>query len=201
MPVHWLLCDYGNVLCLDQSEQDRLALAGVAGLAADRFSAAYWATRDTYDRGDLSAAAYWAGVCGAPVAPDRLERLVALDVVSWTHPNGPVLATLRKARRAGLRTALLSNAPVEIARAAERLDWLEGFAPRVFSCDVGETKPASAVYARALARLAAPAGDVVFVDDRAANVAAAAELGIVAVQVSAPARPEELEALLAGRQS
>lgn len=190
--ARWLLCDYGNVLCLDQPADDRRTLAAAAGLCEWAFADAYWADREAYDQGLLTAAAYWAGVVGRPVAGGELERLVALDVASWTHPSAPALAAVEHARAAGWRTALLSNAPLEIARAAGRLPWLAAFSPQLFSCDLGRVKPDPSIFTAALERLGAAPGDVCFVDDRPANVEAARQCGMAALHYR---QPSQLEAL------
>lgn len=188
----WLLCDYGNVLCLDQPAADRRALAEAAGRDEASFAAAYWAGRDAYDRAAVGAAAYWSAVCGRELSAAEVGRLVALDVASWTHPNRPALAAVARARAAGLATAILSNAPVEIARAAERLPWLAAFSPRLFSCDLGALKPEPAAYALAVERLGAAPGAVCFVDDRPANVEGARRSGLAAVRYREPAQLDRL---------
>lgn len=188
----WLLCDYGNVLSIDQPEAERLALASEAGLSEAAFAAAYWRHRDPYDRGMLTAAEFWSQVCGTHLGPDRLARLVRLDVASWTHPRTASIEALARARRRGLRTALLSNAPIEIARAVEHLPWLGGVAPRLFSCDLGTAKPDRPAFVAALEAIGADPGEVVFVDDRADNVAAAAALGIATTLFRDPSQLDEL---------
>ena len=51
--VTWLLCDYGEVLSLPQSADDRVGLEEAAGGGGHRFWDAYWAQRPGYDRADL----------------------------------------------------------------------------------------------------------------------------------------------------
>src|SRR6201999_3412235 len=66
--VTWLLCDYGEVLCLAPSIVDRAALMAAAdwkGAEGD-FWQAYWADRPAYDRADLSVEEYWTRVLGYP---------------------------------------------------------------------------------------------------------------------------------------
>jgi putative hydrolase of the HAD superfamily len=71
--------------------------------------------------------------------------------------------------------------------------------PQLFSCDLGEVKPSPTVFVRALEHLGAPPEGVCFVDDRPANVEAARQLGITAVQFDGPAQLHRLvEATLAG---
>lgn len=193
--MRWLLCDYGNVLSLDQPEEERRALAAEAGLGEEAFALAYWARRDPYDKGEVTAGEFWVQVCGHRLDPGRLARLVELDVRSWTHPRLATLEAVARATGRGLAPAVLSNAPVEIARAADGLPWLQGFAPRLFSCDLGEVKPAEAVFAWALDRLGARPDEVVFVDDRPVNVEGARRVGIEGIVFSHPAQLDAIGAL------
>lgn len=140
----------------------------------------YWEHRPAYDRGDLSAGAYWQSVLGARTAPAArlLGELVSIDVASWLHPNHETLAAAARAGESGWRLAILSNAPFEVAGAIDELEWLSAFSPRLFSCRMGHVKPHADAFAFSLDALGAPAGAVWFFDDREANVAAAASAGI-----------------------
>jgi putative hydrolase of the HAD superfamily len=181
--VAWLICDYGEVLCVAPPAVRWEALVEASrwdrGLA--EFHDVYWADRPAYDRGDASAAAYWQGVLRRPVQGEDLDNLVARDIDMWTNPHPPALAAAARARDRGLRLALLSNAPVEVAAAVDSLEWLSEFEVRLFSCRLREVKPSAAIYRLALAALGAAPGEVVFVDDRPANVSGAQALGIRSV--------------------
>jgi putative hydrolase of the HAD superfamily len=72
-----------------------------------------------------------------------------------------------------------------------QLPELASFEHLIFSCELKTGKPDPACYHAALATLAAPAGDVIFIDDRAENVAAAAALGLRSVQFTTPAAARE----------
>jgi putative hydrolase of the HAD superfamily len=54
------------------------------------------------------------------------------------------------------------------------------FDPVLFSCELGARKPDPAIFGAALARLDCAPADVLFLDDRPANVAAARALGLAA---------------------
>jgi putative hydrolase of the HAD superfamily len=184
----WLLCDYGEVLSQPQSESDFAAIAHSAGRHDDRFWADYWEHRPAYDRADITAADYWTAVIGRrhDVEPDQLEHLIALDVASWLHPNVASVQAARRAQDRGHRLAILSNAPIEVAAGIDGLDWLVPFAPRIFSCRIGAIKPEPEVFVAALDALDAQPDEVVFIDDRAANVIAARSLGLQAVVFENP---------------
>lgn len=186
--MSWLLCDYGEVLSLPQSSQDISAIARQAGRTDDRFVIDYWECRPAYDRADITAHDYWAAVIGKGpnVEPHQLDHLIALDVASWLHPNVASVRAARRAHARGHRLAILSNAPVEVAGAIDGLDWLEPFAPRLFSCRLRAVKPEPEVFVAALSALDAQPDEVVFVDDREANVIAARKLGLQAVLFKNP---------------
>ncbi|GID95780.1 HAD-IA family hydrolase [Amorphoplanes digitatis] len=172
-----LLIDFGEVVSLAQPAGEVAALAALAGLPVGEFSRRYWAHRPAYDAGG-TALAYWTAVIGAAPGGERLRRLVELDVASWLHLDPGMLRLLDAVHEAGTPVSLLSNAPRELARALGRHADLKPFAHLLFSADLALVKPDPAIFAAALEALGAAPGDVVFVDDRPANVDAAAALGI-----------------------
>ncbi len=193
----WLLCDYGEVLSLPPTADDRAHLAAIAGWDPARgdFWAAYWVDRLAYDRADLTAAAYWAGVLGREPAPEQLARLTAADADGWLHPNVGTVQAVQRAGERGLRLAILSNAPIEVAEAIDAAPWLAPFTKRFFSCYLRVVKPEPAAYQAVLDDLGAHPQEVVFFDDRPANVTAAAAFGIDARVFEDPA---QLDAVSAG---
>ncbi|HUQ62085.1 HAD-IA family hydrolase [Lentzea sp.] len=107
----------------------------------------------------------------------------------------PLLTALRKAKRHGLKTALLSNAdgwwqpPHEFAGL---------FDVTILSGEVGLAKPDVDIYLLTAAKLDLEPGECVFVDDLAVNIRGAAEAGMVGVHHrSTRSTLEELEVLLA----
>jgi len=87
---------------------------------------------------------------------------------------------------AGRPLAMLSNAPGELAEAISRLPVAAHFGHLIFSCELKSAKPDPECYDRALARIGARADEVIFVDDRSENVAAAAALGLRSVHFTSP---------------
>ena len=188
----WLLCDYGEVLCVAPPAPDRAALEAAAGWGVgDRrgdFWPTYWATRGAYDRADLTVQEYWRTVLGYPPPPRQLDEIVRRDIAIWLHPNPSSLSAAARARDRGLELAILSNAPIEVAAAIDAAPWLDLFHPRFFSCRLRSVKPEPAIYAGVLEALQVPAGDVVFFDDRPANVAGAQAAGMTAYLFEDPAQ-------------
>lgn len=112
--------------------------------------------------------------CGVPRRPDGLvERM-------FDHfEHAPEMTGLvRRAKDAGIRTALLSNSwgnryPADF--------WDGMFDAVVISGEVGMRKPEPEIYRHTLALLDLPATECVFVDDLLPNITAAVELGLVGV--------------------
>jgi putative hydrolase of the HAD superfamily len=192
--VTWALLDYGGVICTPQPEAEVAAMAQVAGAPVAGFAGAYWAHRLSYDRGELSGPAYWQKVgagLGRCLSAAEIAELTRLDIASWLHLRPAMVALVEDLAAAGHRLALLSNAPAEVAGAVTALPVTALFEHCAFSCFLGSAKPDLACYRRVLGLLGAAPGEVVFLDDRAENVASAASLGIQAVRFTGPAQARD----------
>ncbi len=172
------MCDYGEVLCRPPTPEDRAALEAAAGRSGDDLWPRYWEHRIAYDRADLTTEEYWTAVLGRRPDGRALSELAELDIAAWLHPDHAVLAAARRAANAGLRLAILSNAPLDHAAVYDRMEWLAPFRPRLFSGRLGTVKPDPAIFQAALAALGAEPAEVTFLDDRAANVEGARAMGI-----------------------
>lgn len=118
-----------------------------------------------------------------------IERMFAA-----VGPDEDVIAAVRSARNAGVRTGLISNS---WGTSIYDPDALEGmFDEIVISGDVGLHKPQPEIYKLAAERLGAAPEECVFVDDLRENVRGAEEVGMTAVfhreTAATVARLEEL---------
>lgn len=182
MPV--VLLDYGCVLSLPQPSSHQRRLEAIAGLPPDAFWHGYWAARDPYDAGRLSADEYWGAVAataGATFSAGQRTALTNEDVEGWLHLNDKTVAVAHRLRESGHRLGVLSNAPAPLARRIEAQPWSSLVDAWVFSCDIGVTKPAPEAFTHALDVLAARPDETVFVDDRKQNCAGATAVGLQAV--------------------
>lgn len=190
----WLLCDYGEVLCRPPTPEDRGALEAVAGVAGEQLWERYWTYRLAYDRADLTTEQYWTEVIGRRPGGTALSRLLELDIAGWLHPDEAVLAAARRAADAGFRLAVLSNAPLDHAAVYDRTEWLAPFSPRLFSSRLGMVKPEPAIFEETLKALGARPSEVIFIDDRPANVEGARRAGIRAEQFQSAAQIDRIVA-------
>jgi putative hydrolase of the HAD superfamily len=110
-------------------------------------------------------------------------------------PDQPMVAAVLAARRAGIRTGLISNSWG--TRRYDRAQLAELFDGIVISGDVGMRKPAPEMYVLGAERIGLEPEACVFVDDLPFNLKPAAELGMATVHhVAAERTIAELEQLL-----
>ncbi|WP_052667977.1 HAD family hydrolase [Nitriliruptor alkaliphilus] len=95
------------------------------------------------------------------------------------HPGGELWAATARLRSTGVRTGLVSNSWGTELYPRAALD--DHFDEVVISGEVGLRKPDPAIFTLACARLEVAPEETVFVDDLAANVAAARRVGMRAI--------------------
>jgi putative hydrolase of the HAD superfamily len=173
----WLLLDYGDVISLPYDEQVGAEVARLLDLAPEELMERYWVNRPLLDSG-VPSVPYWSGVAGRDVSEAEAAQLDQVDLGGWARTNADMLALVEEQKAAGVRLALLSNAPHVQADAFEKVAWTAGFEHVFVSARLGMIKPDRAIFEHVLAELGARPEDVTFVDDRAANIEAAAALGI-----------------------
>jgi putative hydrolase of the HAD superfamily len=196
---HGLIVDYGGVLTTDVFASFR-AFCEAEGLPPDT-------VRDRF-RSDPEARELLAGLeTGALSVAEFEPRFAALLEVKSERlierlfggmaPDEAMLDGVRAARRAGTRTALLSNSWGAATTYDPEL-LRELFDAWVISSEVGLRKPDPAIYELAAERLGLPVAACVFVDDLPGNLKPARALGMATVlhRGDAAATLAEVDALL-----
>ncbi len=192
-----LLIDYGGVLTSNLFDSFD-AFCRKEGLESQAIA--------THFRGDPAARELLIGLETGAIPEAEFERQFAemLGVESsglidrlfgGSHPDEPMLDAVLQARRAGIRTGLISNSwgtsRYDRARLAELFDGI------VISGEEGMRKPAPEMYALGAERVGLAPDACVYVDDLPFNLAPAAELGMATVHhVSSERTIGELERLL-----
>jgi putative hydrolase of the HAD superfamily len=183
--VQAVVFDYGNVLCLEQTLEDMKAMALVCGIPRERFSELYWKLRPPYDRGDIDGPAYWTAIVSQQelgLSRDQIATLIKLDSESITRPNQGAVQWAKLLHQEGFPLTLLSNMPLELSRhVTQSFPSLSTFEHLIYSCEYGSIKPELAIYRNCLKVLKVAPQDILYLDDRAENVEAAARLGINSV--------------------
>ena len=192
--VDAVLFDYGQVLSGPPDPAAWAVLRAVSGLDEERLHAAYWKFRHDYDRCALTGRSYWDAVAAdAEVRFDdaQVDALMAADIDLWCQLNLPMVEWAVRLQRAGVRTGILSNIGDAIGEGVvARLPWLAGFDHCVWSHTMRTAKPDPAIYLKTAEALKTEVDRILFIDDRAENVAAAAKLGMQAVHYTTQAEFE-----------
>src|SRR5258706_15828500 len=90
---------------------------------------------------------------------------------------------LSKKYRLGL---IFNSDPIHVDYMESRYDFFAYFPARVYSCVVGASKPSPIIYREALRACRAQAEEAVYIDDIAAYVTAAQQLGMAGIQFRSP---------------
>ncbi len=183
-----VILDFGNVISLPQDPGSIREMAALLNLPSESFVPLYFRHRSAYDSGTISDEEYWrilCGVTGAEYTDQLKETLIEVDHAGWSKVNPTMVEWIERLRRAGIKTAILSNMPTSFyQRVLARYAWIHLFDAVVISGELGMVKPDAEIFRFALSRLGTSAGETLFVDDLEPNVEGARLVGLEAVQFS-----------------
>jgi len=176
--VRFVLFDLGGVL-VDVDEQLSRARWVELGYEADRYDAAFYHSHakpggDLGDHSPEGMRRLVEALAGAPVSPETLIDVWGAHV-SWRSGVLDLLGRLT------VPYGVLST--IDPIHAAV-LGPLPGADPILYSCEMGLVKPSLAAFRAAAEACPCPPEEILYVDDRPENVAAARRVGFDAHQVS-----------------
>lgn len=201
MAIKAFIFDCGGVLLRDKSGGAYETWARRFGLTPAQLRQQLWhgETWASAELGRISEAEFW-DRAGRELGLTAAEEIAALADDLWGawQVDEAVLFLVDRLRQTH-RLAILSNATDALeGMLAGRYGIADRFEVILSSARLGLAKPDPAVFERALVTLGLEAGEVVLVDDRAENIAAAAALGLhVAWFVGADELQRQLDAYLA----
>ncbi|HEX8926742.1 MAG TPA: HAD-IA family hydrolase [Terriglobales bacterium] len=199
-----VIFDYGKVLSLAPTAADWQRLADACDIApVERFQQLYWQFRDAYDVNVTDAFQYWNEVgAAAGQSYDKVKviHLIALDNNQWTRENHGMIELSRRLRRAGIKTAVLSNIQWDmLAVMRAKFAWLDEFETRTYSCEHNVVKPEAEIYLLTCRNLGLAPKNVLFLDDKQVNIDGAHRAGLQAMLFDTPDRQQEVESYLRAR--
>lgn len=169
----------------DLSEANRRLAAEWPGLTMSRVQAVrnqpdYYPLWEAYSTGKMSSEAYWCAVLaglGLPATPDDAGRIFdVLRRTAWAHLDQAVLDLALALRARGLVLGILSNSAAYHDEAIP--SFAGAFDVAHFSHRTGHRKPEPEAYLVAARALGLSPAEIVFIDDKLRNTAAAERLGM-----------------------
>ncbi|MGP8269600.1 MAG: HAD-IA family hydrolase [Terracidiphilus sp.] len=180
-----MLFDVGGVLLTNGWDQrERTAVIGHFQIDLAAFEALHKDYYDAWERASLSLTEYLnATVFYEPRSFSRDEFFAFMLTQSKPQPDG-ALGILKElaASNQCLLGALNNEARETNKYRFDHFGLRELFKVALSSCYLGLRKPEPAIYRRALDILGRPAERILFIDDRAENVAGAAAAGLKAIR-------------------
>lgn len=197
MGIKVILFDCGGVLLRERGSSAYPAWEARLGLQPGELRRLLWQGEAwaLAERGLLDERAFWERA-GASLGLTDPQEIQALSEDLWYSlaVDPQVLALVDRAR-ARYRVAMLSNSTDALEEYLERRFGITDRFEKIFnSARLGVAKPDKAIFEEALRQLGVKPFEVLFIDDQAANIAAAAALGMHVIWFVSP---EELERQMA----
>lgn len=142
-----------------------------------------------YDRGTLTLDQVIDALCALHGCTPEVARAYVREAIDRQEPVRATERLVGELKRAGYRLYVLSNMSREFIDFLRRADVYALFDGEVVSCEEGTVKPEPRIYRILLDRYGLDPAQTLFIDDRAANIAAARKAGIDGFQFD-PHDPE-----------
>ena len=198
--ISGVILDYGLVLVRSPTKAEFERMATMFHVPFEQFFELWETSRNPYDRGDITADEYWHGLAmrtNTTLDAAQISTLREIEVEIWVHPIPEMIDWIGQLRRGGIKTAVLSNMPLDLAAwVRKNFSWMDNFTFKTLSAEVRSIKPEPAIYLHTLRGLGVEANEALFVDDREANIRAAQAMGIHGIQFSSVGKfRDDLEAI------
>jgi FMN phosphatase YigB (HAD superfamily) len=177
-PIRAIVFDIGGVLFENIQEYFLPDLARRHGLDPEHVLSLGYRHGADWGLGHSTEEDYWRGILtDAGLDLGLMPSLIA-ETTAYIRPMEPTWQIVDQLPP-HLTLGILSNTTWEwVRRQRAAREWEPRFDPVLLSCELGLCKPDPAIYRLLLERIGLPGYQVLFVDDRADNLAAAAASGI-----------------------
>ena len=114
--------------------------------------------------------------------PKDWTRLCEAQQLSCIHERPKMMDLVHTLKEAGYQVAMLSNISRREACLVRKLGYYDSFDPVLLSCEIGVSKPKPKAFEILRRRLKKSGKQIIFIDDKAQNIKAAANVGIDGIQ-------------------
>ncbi len=133
-----------------------------------------------YKTGKINDQEYWRWAIGEWDINESVDEIINLMIEGY-EINNEVVEMIRKVRSQGIKTCICSNNfSARIEGLQRRFRFLDDFDVKVFSYEVGKTKPAKEIFEKLILESGVGPEEIVMTDDNEKNIISAKELGIKA---------------------
>ena len=185
--IEAVLFDYGGVLTpAGEAGSNLRRLGEFLDYRIEELEEAWHEVYPRLNKGHIDEEGFWAHLGRRLGQAMPQERSRYWRWTDFEHHSPEITTLVDGLRRRGIMTGILSNVLTPIAAYLKERGGYEGFDPVVLSCEVGYMKPEREIYELALLRVGRPGSQVLFIDDREANLEPARELGMATVLARDP---------------
>ena len=182
MSIKAVVFDYGGVICYPPPAETAMEMERLTGLSHTQLDDLQRKYRGQYDRGDCGGEEYFRRIlsgCGLFFDEASLREIAQTDMNGYKNLNYETVQLMRDVKSAGVKTAILSNMPVDfLIWARENIQVIKEADAAIFSCEHYLLKPETAIYEKLSEELRLSYAEMAFFDDLPENIIRACELGI-----------------------
>ncbi len=189
--IRTLLWDCGGVLLTNGwDRRERAAVLAQFSLDAEAFESRHVVVNDPWEKDEISIAQYLEQTVfytARSFSPQQFIAAMEAQSVVLYAENLRIVEQLAASKQYSM--ALLNNeARVLNDYRIHTFDLQRHFSIFFSSCYMGQRKPGTAIFQRALDIVQCDPAETIFIDDRKENAEAASSLGIHAIQMQTPAQ-------------
>jgi len=180
--IQAVIFDWGGVIIEDPAPGIVRFCAKALGVSNDNYKQAYGICMDDFQTGKISEQQFWMNMTSRlGVSMPDVNSLWG-DALAAVHTVMPgMLSLVASLRKAGLKTALLSNTEMPAVDIFKKQEKYDVFDTAVFSCLEGVKKPEGKIYDLTLGRLGTLAAQTLFIDDRQDFIDGAKNAGLLTI--------------------
>jgi putative hydrolase of the HAD superfamily len=173
-----VIFDWGGVLIENPTEGILRYSRDILGIGTGCMLAAYRKLIPYLQEGKISEEEFWKGVRRRTGAKGKMPSSLWLEAFEHSYvEKTDVFAVAHALHGGGCRTGILSNTEKPARPIMER-DSYRIFDPVVLSWEVGSSKPQKRIFEVLIETLRLNPQEILLIDDAAANIAAAKDIGL-----------------------
>jgi epoxide hydrolase-like predicted phosphatase len=176
--IQAVIFDWGGVLIENPTEGIRRHCRAVLGIGHGCMLAAFRKLMPYFQEGRITEEEFWKGVRRRTGAKREVPASLWLAAFEKSYvEKKDVFSLAGQLHERGYRTGILSNTEKPARPILERESY-RIFDPVVLSWEVGASKPQGRIFEVLIETLSMDPSEILFIDDVAANIAAAKDLGL-----------------------